>query len=167
MPRSTRSRSRISIRRSRSRSPSPVTPRGHAARGEHSERGVDREGADVGRPWHVHRRGRGGRRGADELHVQRDVLAGDERQQHLGLGWPGVNACALRRWRQLRRRRESLKNAMPFASAKDPRVPTTGSPLPKPERLRTFDGITPLVSSAHLAQPRAIRFRSRTASMRV
>jgi len=40
----------------------------------------------------------------------------------------------------------TLKNALPFASAKDPRVPVVGSPLPTLNPLRTFDGITPLVS---------------------
>ena len=40
----------------------------------------------------------------------------------------------------------TLKNALPFASAHDPRVPTTGSPLPDLNSRRTFDGITPLVS---------------------
>lgn len=40
----------------------------------------------------------------------------------------------------------TLKNALPFASAKDPRVPATGSPLPTQNAQRTFDGITPLVS---------------------
>jgi len=40
----------------------------------------------------------------------------------------------------------TLKNALPFASAKDPRVPATGSPLPTLNPQRTFDGITPLVS---------------------
>lgn len=39
----------------------------------------------------------------------------------------------------------TLKNALPFASAKDPRVPAVGSPLPNLNPLRTFDGITPLV----------------------
>jgi hypothetical protein len=39
----------------------------------------------------------------------------------------------------------TLKNALPFASAKDPRVPATGSPLPALNSLRTFDGTTPLV----------------------
>jgi hypothetical protein len=40
----------------------------------------------------------------------------------------------------------TLKNALPFASAKDPRVPVIGSPLPALNPLRTFDGITPLVA---------------------
>jgi hypothetical protein len=40
----------------------------------------------------------------------------------------------------------TLKNALPFASAKDPRVPTIGSPLPNLNSQRTFDGITPLVA---------------------
>jgi hypothetical protein len=40
----------------------------------------------------------------------------------------------------------TLKNALPFASAKDPRVPAIGSPLPALNTQRTFDGITPLVS---------------------
>lgn len=39
----------------------------------------------------------------------------------------------------------TLKNALPFASAKDPRVPAEGSPLPDQNPLRTFDGTTPLV----------------------
>jgi hypothetical protein len=39
----------------------------------------------------------------------------------------------------------TLKNALPFASARDPRVPTEGSPLPNLNALRTFDGTTPLV----------------------
>ena len=39
----------------------------------------------------------------------------------------------------------TLKNALPFASAKDPRVPAEGSPIPAQNSLRTFDGITPLV----------------------
>ena len=39
----------------------------------------------------------------------------------------------------------TLKNALPFASARDPRVPTEGSPLPNLNQLRTFDGTTPLV----------------------
>jgi hypothetical protein len=39
----------------------------------------------------------------------------------------------------------TLKNALPFASAKDPRVPAEGSPLPNLNQLRTFDGTTPLV----------------------
>src|SRR3954468_6426790 len=40
----------------------------------------------------------------------------------------------------------TLKNALPFASAKDPRVPAIGSPLPALNTQRTFDGITPLVA---------------------
>jgi hypothetical protein len=39
----------------------------------------------------------------------------------------------------------TLKNALPFASAHDPRVPAEGSPLPDLNPLRTFDGTTPLV----------------------
>jgi hypothetical protein len=39
----------------------------------------------------------------------------------------------------------TLKNALPFASAKDPRVPAEGSPLPALNNQRTYDGITPLV----------------------
>lgn len=39
----------------------------------------------------------------------------------------------------------TLKNALPFASAKDPRVPAVGNPLPANNNVRAIDGVTPLV----------------------
>ena len=119
------------------------SPRRHAARDEHQERGGDREGSRARRSWPIHRSGGGRRRRADELHVQRHLLAGDERQQRLGTGRPGVDARALRGRRQLRHA-GITKNALPFSSAKDPRVPTVGSPTAN--GTKSIDGITPLVS---------------------
>ena len=92
----------------------------------------------------IQRCGGGRVRRADELHVQRHVLAGDERQQRLGFGWPGVHACAVRRWRQLRHAGHHRRTHFRFPRRRIRAFPTVGSPTAN--GTKSIDGITPLVS---------------------
>ena len=110
----------------------------------HQSRGSRLEGARAHREGQGER-GRGGGAGgcgADDVRLRHDVLVGQRLERHVDA--EQLDGAHQRR-RQLRHHRRqsstSIKNALPFASANDPRVPVANGDLLTP-KVPPEDGVT-------------------------